>query len=420
MSRLGRPVALLTVVLAAVTVSACSDEAESNASSSSTDSGVGGGEQGQGGAGQGGVADGGAGPAPCNASSECLDPLAPYCNNTGMCEAPPPGSELGVGDGSAASVVFTVVFQPDEQKTATDLAFHPSRPDELWVTTRDNDSVFIVQRPGARGSTWEKRKDMDASHFMRKPPAIAFGDNDLFGTCGDGDNGGNDFMGAALFPSTLEGFALINGELGSHVDMLHSTTFCRGIAHERDNVYWAFNSTKRSIDRYDFVEPHDPGEDDHSDGQISRYVDGQLSGSDAPGVPSHLAMDATAAQLFIADTGSQRILMLDVASGTPGANFSGLESVAARNYVDGATLTEIVPAGRLVAPSGIDLHGELVFVSDNATSRLWAFTRAGELVRSLETGLPPGSLAGIAFGPDGKLYFVDMPTSRVFRIDVTM
>lgn len=39
-------------------------------------------------------------------------------------------------------------------------------------------------------------------------------------------------------------------------------------------------------------------------------------------------------------------------------------------------------------------------------------------MNQLETGLEPGSIAGMAFGPHGKLHFVDKKTSRVLRVDV--
>jgi sugar lactone lactonase YvrE len=41
----------------------------------------------------------------------------------------------------------------------------------------------------------------------------------------------------------------------------------------------------------------------------------------------------------------------------------------------------------------------------------------GTLVRTLDTGLPEGSLGGFTFGPDGRVYFVDTLGGRVFRID---
>lgn len=78
---------------------------------------------------------------------------------------------------------------------------------------------------------------------------------------------------------------------------------------------------------------------------------------------------------------------------------------------------DFVPPGTLEMPSGIEVHGDLVFVSDAAQSRLYAFDMGGQIVRTLDTGLAPGSLAGLTIGPDGKVYFVDVLASRVYRID---
>ena len=89
-------------------------------------------------------------------------------------------------------------------------------------------------------------------------------------------------MGPALFSSDLDVFATQNQQtgLGSHLDMLHSTTYCRGIAHVEGNVYFAFNSKRNSLDMYDFAEDHGPGFDDHSDGKVYRYVEDNVTGLD--------------------------------------------------------------------------------------------------------------------------------------------
>ncbi len=357
---------------------------------------------------------------PCQTSADCADVAEkPYCSE--VCSPLPAGWQIGVGDGTSASVGFTVVLDPGSPRTSTDLAFNPSIPDQLWVVNAKDDSVFIVDRPGAPDAAFQRLRDPAASHFMDRPPAIAFGAvvepwGQTFGVCGDSDNGGNKFMGPALFSSDLSIFTLETGTgLGSHLDMLHSTSFCRGIAHVEGNVYFAFNSDKGSLDKYDFVVDHGPGQDDHSDGRIWRYVEGQVSGVD--GVPSHLAYDADTKLLYVADTGNQRVAVLDTQSGSEGATFSGDEP-AARRHVDGAVLSDFVPAGTLQRPSGIELADGVVFVSDEATSVLYAFDEEGALIRTLETGLPPGSLAGITLGiTDQKLYFVDKPKSVVYRID---
>ena len=85
--------------------------------------------------------------------------------------------------------------------------------------------------------------------------------------------------------------------------------------------------------------------------------------------------------------------------------------------MDDAVLTDVVPPGVLVAPSGLELRNDVLYVSDNGTGRIVAFDLNGKQLNALDTGLGPGALAGMAFGPDGKIYFVDMIGSRLMRID---
>lgn len=355
--------------------------------------------------------------AACTADADCAStPDSPLCDvASGACAALPPGHPIGWRDGAATSVDLVVVLDQGQAREPTDVEFHPDRPSEMWVVNRKDDSVIIVHDPGLPTGSWERKHDPDAQHFMHRPPAFAFGAADTFGTCGDGD-GGDHFMGPALFPADLAVFAKAtpNG-LGSHIDMLHSTSFCRGIAHQEANVYWAFNAELGSLDKYDFHQDHGPGNDDHSDGEIWRYALGLVTGVD--GLSSHVSYRAEDRMLYVADTGASRVARLDTASGTPGATFAGDEGIATRRYVDGAVLVDVVPPGTLQQPSGIELHDELVYVSDAATSRFSAFDLAGQLVRTLDTGLPPGSLSGFTFGPDGKVYFVDHLSGLVYRID---
>jgi hypothetical protein len=357
----------------------------------------------------------------CEADTDCDDD-APLCDvEVGACEALPPGAPIGWRDGAADSVDFTVVLDPGQVLNSTDLGFDPTNPETLWVVNYKDDSVFVVTRPGQADMEWERIKDPAASHFMNAPPALAFGDvlpqyGQTFGVCGDSDNGGNDFMGPALFSSNLDVFATQNPDtgLGSHLDMLHSTSYCRGIAFAGNNTYFLFNSDKGSIDKYLFHAEHAPGEDDHSDGEIYRYGSSTVTGVD--GIPSHVVYDPASMLLYIADTGSGRVLALDTMSGTEGSSFSGNEP-ANRTRIDDAVFSDVVAQGTLESPAGIELHQDLLYVSDNAQSRFYAFDLQGSLVRTLDTGLPAGSLAGFTFGPDGKVYFVDMLTSRVHRVD---
>ncbi len=152
-------------------------------------------------------------------------------------------------------------------------------------------------------------------------------------------------MGPSLFSSDLSIFATETPDgLGSHLDMLHSSPFCKGIAHEQANVYWVFNDYDKALDRYDFAHDHGPGHDDHSDGEIYRYAAGEVLGVDA--TSSHIFYSPKEERLYVADTGHKRLLKLDPTSGVPGASFDGQEPVKVRERMDGATLIELVPRGR--------------------------------------------------------------------------
>jgi hypothetical protein len=365
-------------------------------------------------------------PPECSTDADCAGrPDSPICDTANEVCHRPLGWQIGMRDGSPTSVAIVPVWEPDKHRGPTDLQFNPSKPTELWVVNRSDDSAIIIQNPGTPEMTWERRRDPAADHFMKQPPAISFGVvlpewGQTFAVCGDDDQGGGsavDFIGPALFSADLTIFAEPTPTgLGSHLDMLHSTSFCRGIEHVVDNVYFAFNAQKNAIDRYDFKADHGPGNDDHSDGEILRYVEGAVLGGNDD-VPSHLAYDATDGQLYIADSGHGRIAKLDTNTGTMGAEFSGFEPVPVRNSIQDAVIVDVVPPGTLLVPTGLELHEDILFVSDIGTSRFHAFDKTGKPLRTLDTGIAPGSLVGFTFGPDGKVYFVDRLTSRVFRID---
>jgi hypothetical protein len=332
--------------------------------------------------------------------------------------------------GTNGSATFTTVLGPEHGLLRPrDLAFNPDRPDELWVVDEGDGSVVIVHDMTSDHPTSERRVDKAAPHFMHKPSSIAFGaeptsfgSSGTFGTCGESHNengieGATDFMGPVLWSSDLSIFAKKNPEgLGSHLDMLHDSPLCMGIAWQEANQYWTVNGESGSIVWYDFHQDHGVGLDDHSDGASLEYVHGQLQY--AAGIPSHLVYRAEDAILYIADTGHGRIAKLDTKSGTKGKKLPTKELQKGGYFqVDGAVLTDVVSPGLLVAPSGLELHDDLLFVTDDATGRIAAFTLAGEKKNELDTQLGDGALAGMTFGPDGKIYFVDMKGNRVVRVD---
>jgi len=345
----------------------------------------------------------------------------------------------------AASAVPTRVelvrlFDPPPAWTATALAFDPLRTGELWVTLRRVPSnqacletaragcaalqgeVALVQGATSAAPSMKIKIDGNAWHFMRRPTSIAFGENGNLSTCGEArtdnyEDDASDYSGPVLWSSdpTIFGALPKADQNGTHLDMLHETPFCMGIAHERGNVYWAFNGKLGALDRYDFRAPHVIGGEDHSDGELTRYVQGQLKR--VPEVPSHLALDRSRGQLYVADTAGGRILRLDIASGVPGADVPTLDPISIHRRVDGATLEELVAPGSLAAPSGIALTVDRVIATDNATSRIWWFKLDGSPLGSVATGLPAGSLSGVAVGPDGKLYLSDLLTGAAYRVE---
>ena len=376
----------------------------------------------------------------CTSHGECTeDPAGPYCDpQAGACAPLPPGHLIGWGEGGQATI--TEVYRPQMASEAPDLDFHPMR-DELWVVNRhpevagvcsQNDPqsarcrslggfTTILTRPGQPDQQVQILEDGNSWHFMRRPPAIAMGTPDRFATCGEASTGNfedNDvkFIGPTLWSSDLSVYAQPSGGNGSHLDMLHATPWCMGIAHEQDNVYWVFNGDAGSLDRYDFQQDHGPGADDHSDGKVHRYAAGTVGR--VPNVPSHMVFHPGDSHLYVADTGNGRIIKLDTTSGQKGGAFSPVyEPLADYGTMTGAQVSDVVASGTLVRPSGLALHDDILYVSDNQTGRIHAFTLAGEEVQTLDTELPAGALAGLAVGPQGKLWFTDMSSGAVYRID---
>jgi hypothetical protein len=324
--------------------------------------------------------------------------------------------------------------------SATALAFDPTRAGELWVTLRQfptdkpcletarsgcaalEGKVALVQQATSDAPTRTLKIDGNAWHFMRRPTSISFGDNGNLSTCGEArtdnyEDEAIDYSGPVLWSSdpTIFGVTPTATQNGTHIDMLHETPFCMGVAYEHDNVYWAFNGQIGALDRYDFHAPHVIGGEDHSDGELHRYVTGELSR--VPEVPSHLALDHARGELYIADTGHARIVRLAIDSGTPGADVTTLDPIRVHRQMDGVVLEEVVPPGTLTAPSGITFTNDTLFVTDNATSKVWSFKRDGTPNGSFETDLPSGTLSGVALGPDGKLYLSDLKTGAAYRVE---
>jgi len=364
---------------------------------------------------------------------------AAACSTTVTTTNPPPGETPGTSSGGTqtpapdvdallpSAIALTEIKSFGAGPRIVDLAFHHERKEEVWVLGQADNSTHVGTGVLGAEAKWQRFVDPAARHFMHRPTAIAMGDQNDWGTCGDNDNRQNEpdqipnfFMGPALFSADLTIFAKRTPTgLGSHLDMLHSSSFCRGIAHVVKRQYWVFNANDSALDFYDFREDHGPGNDDHSDGQIFRYADGEVKGA-ADGTPSHLFYDATDKFHYVADTGNARIVKLDTTKGTKkGRQWPPNEKLEpdAWGYVEDTHVEVVVPEGVLPKPSGLEIIGDKIYVTDAETSEIVVFDKAGKELRRVATDLPAGALAGFVLAPDGKIWLVDRSTGTIFRVD---
>jgi hypothetical protein len=340
---------------------------------------------------------------------------------------------LGKGSHDLDDVIIDVIAtSADGLNGPRDLDFNPDVPGELWVVNREDDSTTTIFDAGSETQETLHLVDPFAEHFMEEVSSISFSPGMQFGTCQESRNtyndqaAGNDFMGPALWSADFDIYAISNPEavdengfdLGSHLDMLHESPLCMGIAWERRNVYWTFDGRDGRISRYDFQEDHGPGFDDHSDGLIQQYTD--VSVKRVADVPSHMSYDRDAGLLFIADTGNARILEVDSRTAVPldpDPSFNLEPGVEILEEV-GATVREVVASGEhyLEKPSGLALHDGYIFVTDNETSTIQVFDRDGGEFDYLELDRPEGSLMGLRVDENGHIWVVDNLANELLRI----
>ena len=345
-------------------------------------------------------------------------------------------SVLGFAD-DTDEVSWTLIGDSsDGLDVPRDLAFNPENDGELWVVNRTDDSTSIFFNAGQADQSSSHIIDPYALHFMDQVSSIEFGAPGTFGTCQESRNTyngpgmGDDFMGPTLWPSDLDVYGQTNPEaveylsrlfgthvdLGSHLDMLHQTPLCMGIAWQGENVYWAFNGRDGSIDRNNFHEDHGPGYDDHSDGTIFRYGIGEFLRVE--NVPSHMKYHHDTAWLFIADTGHNAIKVLDTTTGESDENLPKAEPGTVHMTMTGEeywTLIEGEEFG-MTTPSGLTIVDDIIFVTDNDNSTIYAFSLDGELIDTLETPFGSGALMGIYAASVDDLWLVNAIDNEVWRL----
>ncbi len=207
-----------------------------------------------------------------------------------------------------------------------DLDFKPNS-NELWVCnygTSAGGSMVVFFDAGQGNQTSQYRKDSHSGHFMIYPSAIAFGDIGQWAGVNEIQNtnpSSATFMGPGLWLSDTSIFARVfqnnwvgGYPLGSHIDMLHQSPFAMGIAHDSAMAYWVMDGYNGNICKYDFVQDHGPGYDDHSAGKIWRYID--VAVTREPQVPSHMVLDKASGWLYFIDGGTKKIKRMDTNSGS--------------------------------------------------------------------------------------------------------
>lgn len=353
--------------------------------------------------------------SPCAVGSACKVPAdcATALCATGSCVSP------GYLLGTAATATLTPVLTSN-LKQPTALGFHPTEPDQLWVASFEDGALTVAHGVTSGTATKVQRYRDEQMHFLEKVVSLSFSDNKTFGTCGDTRNDyngkapANDFMGPVQWPAALKDFQTYGPDASKvHLDMMHDTPRCMGIAAAGGNSYFVFNGLSGNIDLYDFGLPHPHGADDHSDGSKRRYLG--LGLKRVAGVPGHLAYDAKTETLYIADTGNSRVLRMDTKAGSFVKDVK-LYPVEVKMEVWKTTSFAEVASG-FDQPSGLLLHEGTLYMGDAGTGRLYAFSPAGDFFGSVETGLPKGALAGLAAGPDAKLYVADRKGNRVLRVE---
>ncbi len=321
-------------------------------------------------------------------------------------------------------VIESFASEADGLDRPRDLEFNPDSPNDLWIVSQDNDGMVILFDAGTPDQRSDLRLDAFRNHFMEEVSSLSFGQPFTFGTCQesrntyDGQGAPNDFMGPTLWPSDLEVFTTVfqdpaGPDLGSHLDMLHQSPNCMGIAHYRDNEYFVFDGMNGHLVHYDFQADHGPGQDDHSDGIVHRYTDVELTR--VASVAGNMQYHAETNMLYIADTGASRVIAFEVGSGERTGDLVPLNEPLEDFATYGNSNFSVFAFDGLQEPSGLWIHDGRLFIGDHGNGDIIAYDLAtGEELGRMNTGAV--ELMGITVGPDGKLWFVDAGFNEVLRV----
>ena len=337
--------------------------------------------------------------------------------NVGACENPCPSGETEV----------EININTDNYGMETSWKLVDIDSGEVYANRLEpGGSNVIFFEAGLDDQTSEYRKDVASSHFMNTASSMAFDDEGFFANsieCKDGNNNPTGyFAGPTLWDGDLSIYAVVNQNAsGSHIDMLHQSPYGVGIEYAGSgNIYWLFDGYHSAIVRYDFATPHSYGGDNHADGKVWRY--GEIEVEREAGVSSHMILDDESGLLYIADTGNQRILRFNTASGDFDYNLSPYgENLNQYWMMENAEWEVYINTG-LDKPSGIDLYEDRLVVSDYASGEVIIYDISADTPAELgriNTG-STNNIMGIEIGPDQKIWYVNYASNEVIRIDYDM
>lgn len=358
------------------------------------------------------------------------------CNKDELTEQPKISSVLNIDAYVTDSTknIFTVVANSSNSLSSpVDLDFYPDqtkRPNELWIlnqgTSSTGGSTEIVFNANKGTRTYKYVKDGNAWHFMAMASSIAFG-NDEWATSADildANRNGGKYAGPTLWPGDLSVYGIFGNPStstanGSHLSMIHQSPYGKGIAFEKDLVFWLLDGYEGNIKRYDYGKPHQPGGDDHSGGSVRVYPDFKFTKHAT--LPSHMVIDANKKYLYGCDPVGKRIFRVDITTGSDsgaGTKVNAESLVTYRKYT-GLVTENIIDTG-LTSPVGIDIYGNRLIVTDNGTHEIIIYdisNNYSEVGRITLNYASSPDLMGIKVGPDGKIYFADKLNKSVYMID---
>lgn len=187
-----------------------------------------------------------------------------------------------------------------------------------------------------------------------------------------------------------------------------------GIAHEVDNVFWVFDGWNETIVRYDFGADHGAGNDDHSNGIVRRYLEIPVKKDGF--VPSHLVLDKTSGWLYVVDNGNDRVLRLNINSGSVVNALPLINEPLAEHSEMGNVTWEVIINQGLSRPSGIEIIGNRLLVSDFANGDIIVYDIENGFAELGRIATGQAGITGIKIGPEGEIWYTNRTQNTLKKI----